>query len=160
MLPSPLADGRIAELIGESKVVPDGLLPRRTMSERNGHLHKSYEVRSDGESRFVLKLRQSRVNPLSFSVILGYRVPGLYTVFRLRRYNGKHRHTNAFERQTFDEFHIHTATERYQVPGFDEDHFAVPTNRFFSLESAIQCLLSDCGFRPPIENSPLFSGKI
>ena len=160
MLLTPLTDARIAELIRESKAVPEGLLGRRTMSERNGHLQRGYEIQSDTENRFVLKLRQSCVNPLNFSVILGYRVPGLNTIFRLRRYNGKHQHTNVLEKLSFFDFHIHEATERYQRPGFNEDHFAEPTARFYSLESAIQCLLSDCGFSSPMENSPLFSRKI
>lgn len=160
MLLTPIKDARIAELINESKNVPDGLLSKRIMSERNGHFQKGYDVQCDSENRFVLKLRQSRENPLNFSVILGYRVPGLYTIFRLRRYNGKHRHTNVLENQSFYEFHVHTATERYQRPGFHEDHFAEPTSRFYSLESAIQCLLAECGFRSPMEHSPLFSGKI
>jgi hypothetical protein len=159
MLLTPLTDARIAELISESKTVPDGLLLKRTMSERNRHLQKGYEIYCDGGERFVIKLRQSCVNPMNFSAILGYRLPGLFSIFRLRRYNGKHRHTNSLEKQTFYDFHIHRATERYQRPGFNEDHFAEPTTRFYSLESAIQCLLSDCGFRSPIENSPLFSGK-
>jgi len=158
MLLTPLTDARIAELIREVKTVPDGLLPKRTMSERNGHLQKGYEIQGDTEDRFVLKLRQSCVNPMDSSAILGYRVPGVYTIFRLRRYNGRHRHTNALEKHSFYGFHIHVATERYQRPGFNEDHFADPTTRFFSLETAIESLLSDCGFRSPIEKSPLFSG--
>jgi len=160
MLLTPLTDVRIAELVSESKAIPEGLLSKRTMSERNGHLQKSYEIHCDSGERFVIKLRQSCVNTLNFSAILGYRVPGMYTIFRLRRYNGKHQHTNVLEKQSFYDFHIHVATERYQRPGFHEDHFAQPTSRFYSLESAIQCLLNDCGFRSPIDNSPLFSGKI
>jgi hypothetical protein len=159
MLISPLTDTRIAELLQEPKTVPDGLLPRRTMSERNGHMQKEYEIPTETENRFVLKLRQSCVNPMDFSAILGYRVPGMYSIFRLRRYNGKHRHSNALERNSFYGFHIHFATERYQKPGFNEDHYAEPTARFYSLDTAIECLLNDCGFRSPIENSPLFSGK-
>ena len=44
------------------------------------------------------------------------RVPQSNRVFRLRRYNGKsHEHTNPIEKEIFYDFHIHTATERYQV---------------------------------------------
>ena len=77
----PLTDVKIAELIHEIKTVPDGLLPKRTMSERNGHMQKGYEVQGDSENRFVLKLRQSCVNPMDFSAILGYRVPGMFSIF-------------------------------------------------------------------------------
>ncbi len=94
---------------------------------------------------------------MDFSVILGYRIPHLYTVFRLRRYNGKHQHTNVIERQTLLDFHIHTATERYQTNGFREDTFAEKTNRYSTLGSAINCLIEDCGFNP-FEGTPMFDG--
>ncbi len=94
---------------------------------------------------------------LDFSVILGYQLPHLHTVFRLRRYNGKsHVHTNSIEKQTFYDFHFHTATERYQRPGFREEHFAEITNRYQTIEGAIQCILDDCGFRAPTPQMNLF----
>jgi hypothetical protein len=98
---------------------------------------------------------------MDFSAILGYKLPGVFTVFRLRRYNGSsHLHTNALEKVTIDGFHVHTATERYQkLGGFKEDHFAELTTRYASLSSAIECLLNECGFRSPIEKSPLFTGQ-
>jgi hypothetical protein len=106
-------------------------------------------------------VRISVVNMLDFPVILGYRLPHLHSVFRLRRYNGKsHHHTNVLERETFYDFHIHTATERYQRSGFSEDHFATKTNRYRDLQGAIDLLLDECGFRSPIEESPLFRGQI
>jgi hypothetical protein len=112
---------------------------------------------SESGNQFVVFVRQSDLNMMDFSVILGYRLPQVYTVFRLRRYNGKHQHTNVLEKQTFYDFHLHTATERYQAPGFKEDHFAETTSRHFDLESAIQCLIADCGFRT-FEDTPLFGG--
>lgn len=100
------------------------------------------------------------INPFNFSVILGYQLPDLYTIFRLRRYNGRsHTHTNVLERQTFYDFHVHTATERYQRAGFTEDFFAEPTNRYHDLKSAIDSLLNECGFRSPMEEAPLFKGQ-
>jgi hypothetical protein len=104
----------------------------------------------------VVYLRQSELNVMDFSVILGYRLPNVHTVFRLR-YNGKHQHTNVLEKQTFYDFHIHTATLRYQAPGFKEDHFAEKTGRYASLDGAIQCLIADCGFET-FERTPLFKG--
>jgi len=93
-----LKDSEIKELIGEEKVIPDGLCWPMNMSERNNHKHKGFEVNCDSGNRFVIKARQSCVNPLDFSVILGYMLPGSYTVFRLRRYNGKsHPDTNVLE---------------------------------------------------------------
>lgn len=159
-----LSDAQIDSLIRESKNIPSGLCSlglAKGQIERNQHRRKEYEIPCASGNCFVLALRQSMLNTMDFSVILGYKMPGFNTVFRLRRYNGKsHYHTNTIERQTFHGFHIHTATERYQKSGSKEDHFAEITERYFNMESAIDCLLTDCGFRSPIEDSPLFSGTI
>jgi len=152
-----LSDETIDSLIREAKTIPAGLSPLGKLVARNQHKRREYEVISESGNRFVVFLRQSELNMMDFSVILGYRLPQVYTVFRLRRYNGKHQHTNVLEKQTFYDFHIHTATQRYQAPGFKEDHFAETTNRHFNLESAIQCLVADCGFRT-FEETPLFGG--
>jgi hypothetical protein len=111
---------------------------------------------------FVIAVRQSLLNAFDFSAILGYKLPGVNTIFRLRRYNGRsHYHTNTIENQTFREFHIHKATERYQrISGTKEDHFAEVDRRYVDLDSAVDCLLADCGFRSPMQDSPIFTGKI
>jgi len=154
-LATPLTDTFIAELLSEAKTMPPGFSVR-TMTERNGHWQRGFDIECDSGNYFVMKLRLSSLNPMDFSAILGYRLPGLNTIFRLCRYNGRHHHTNILERTHFYGFHIHTATERYQRPGFKEDHYAEPTNRYYNLESAIECLLNYCGFRSPLAESPLF----
>jgi hypothetical protein len=129
--------------------------------ELHHHKRKDFDVSAKSGHEFVIALRQSSLNVMDFSAILGYKAPGLFTVFRLRRYNGSsHRHTNALEKQTIDGFHVHTATERYQkAGGFKEDHFAELTTRYSNLVTAIECLLNECGFRSPLEESPLFTGQ-
>lgn len=97
----------------------------------------------------MIAVRQSMLNTWDFSAILGYKVPGYNTIFRLRRYNGKHVHTNSIEGSTLHDFHFHTATERYQKRGAKEDSFAEVTSRYWNLDSALRCLLEDCGFNPP-----------
>ncbi len=131
------------------------------MNEMHKHKRRSFKFAGASGGQFEVWLRQSTLNVMDFSVILGYVPPGQFRVFRLRRYNGNaHQHTNTLERQTLDGFHIHTATERYQrLPGSREDHFAERTARYFDLDSAIECLLEDCGFLAPIEESPIFSGQ-
>jgi len=58
---------------------------------------------------------------------------------------------------TFYDFHIHQATERYQDIGSREDAFAEPTDRYADLQSALRCLLTECGFEPPeVPDPPLF----
>jgi len=157
-----LTDSAIAELIAERKAAPDGLQPITRLSERNRHWRREYEIKcATTGNRFVIKVRKSTINPFDFSVILGYQLPGLTTIFHLRRYNGKsHWHTNHLDDNVrFRAFHIHTATERYQKNGADAEHFAEITTRYADLDGAINCLLADCGFRAPIEESPLFSGQ-
>jgi len=156
-----LSDREIATLIDEPKTIPVGLRPLGRLVERNQHRRKDFEVIGASGSGFVLAIRQSMLNPFDFSVILGYKVPGFNTVFRLRRYNGKHRHTNTIERHPLYDFHIHTATERYQkLGGMKEDSYAEVTDRYQTLDTAIQCLLDDCGFISPLGESPLFTGTI
>jgi hypothetical protein len=154
-----LSDDEITTLLREEKPIPDGLCPITKMSDRHRHKRKNYSIVGESGKNFEIMIRQSTLNIMDFSVILSYQVPRWYRLFRLRRYNGKsHRHTNTIEGVTFDGFHIHTATERYQQRGFKEDHFAETTNRYYNLDSAVQCLLQDCGFRSPIEDGPLFRG--
>jgi len=90
-------------------------------------------------------LRQGRPDPLNFSAVLGYRLPS-GEFFLLRRYNGRHEHTNSLSGEKFDAFHVHIATEEYQKAGRDAESYARSTNRFHDLEGALRCLLEDCGF--------------
>jgi hypothetical protein len=156
-----LSDEQILDLINDPKPLPDGLFPSPKMTMRNHSLRKDIEITSSTGNSFVIKLRQSDMNAFDFSVILGYRVPGLNKVFLLRRYNGRsHPHTNPIEDQKFRDFHRHTATERYQKRGAKEEHFAEVDKRFSDMQGAIECLLRDCGFASPIDNAPLFTGQM
>ena len=89
-------------------------------------------------------LRRSSANRLAFSVILMVRVPNRSRWFRLRRYNGSnHVHRNRIEGTRFREFHMHLATERYQLAGQREDAYAEPSNRFSDFDGAVRCLAED-----------------
>jgi hypothetical protein len=145
-----LSDEAIEDLIREPKNTPAGLLPLR-LTERNKHRRKDFTISNPSGNEFVIAVRQAVLNPLNFSVILMYRIPGYNTFFRLRRYNGKHGgHTNEIEgNEIGDECHIHTASERYQKLGAKEEGFAVETTRYTDLNGAVRCLLEDCGFTPP-----------
>ncbi len=110
------------------------------------------EVKGSDGSDFRLIFRQSLLNPLDFSIILAYRPPNSNQLFRLQRYNGKsHEHTNTIERDTFYDFHIHQATERYQQLGAREDAFAEPTDRFSEFHEAVSCMINNCGFEVPFD---------
>ena len=150
-----LSDEQIDALIREAKITPTGLLPLNKLVERNRSQRRDYEVASASGNEFVIAVRQSVLNALDFSAILMYKVPGYNTLFRLRRYNGKHVHTNEIEKQKLNDFHFHTATERYQKRGAKEDSFAEPTSRHWNLDSAVRCLLEDCGFSPEQSSNQL-----
>ena len=71
--------------------------------------------------------------------------------FLLRRYNGRsHRHKNRIEGTQIDGFHIHYATERYQLSGFGEEAYAKLTDRYANLNDALRCLLKDANFEEPV----------
>jgi hypothetical protein len=117
---------------------------------KRGHSEREIDIVGSEGSEFSLIFRQSLFNTLDFSVILAYEMPRSNEVFRLRRYNGRsHEHTNSIEQQTFYDFHIHQATERYQEIGSSEDTYAEPTDRFVDLQGAVECVLGDCGFDVP-----------
>jgi len=149
-MPILSSDADIAVLLTERKPLPEDYQSRLQLRAKCGHKERELDLKGHGGSDFQLIIRQSFFNPLDFSVILGYSMPGSNVLFRLRRYNGRsHQHTNRIEGNTFYDFHIHTATERYQAMGYDEDHYAEPTDRFADLNGAIQCILQDCAFEVP-----------
>lgn len=133
----------LLEEIKQVDVTVDDLI----LNMRDKKAHKENDVsilRPDG-SYFKVILRQNKLNPLDFSAILGFMQKGSSTTIRLCRYNGKsHEHRNKIEREQFYDFHIHTATERYQSVGFKEESFAKTTNRYSNLRGAVECLAQDC----------------
>ena len=149
-MPNELSDQDITRLLAERKPLPEDYQSRLQLRAKSGHKERELDITGDDGSDFQLIIRQSLFNVLDFSVILGYSMPGSNVLFRLRRYNGRsHEHTNRIERNTFYDFHIHAATERYQAAGYEEDHYAESTGRFADLSEAIQCMLQDCAFELP-----------
>ena len=154
-----ISDTEIGSLILELKRIPNGLVPLTNLIERNKHRRRDFVVESavGSGNEFMVAIRQSLLNPLDFSAILGYKIPGSNLIFRLRRYNGSsHFHTNPIENETFGGFHIHIATERYQKRGLREDTFAELSAGHTTLDTAIRALLEDCGFDPPAQQPSLF----
>ena len=62
---------------------------------------------------------------------------------------GATEHTNQIENETFYDFHIHLATERYQDIGAREDAYARPTDRYGTFRGALDCLFRDANFSVP-----------
>lgn len=95
------------------------------------------------------------MNIMDFSVIVAYKPEQTNELFHLRRYNGRsHEHTNTIESQTFYDFHVHVATERYQNIGAKEASYAAPTSQYATFTDAVQCAFNDCGFIVPPPSSP------
>ena len=139
-----LPDPEIARLLADPKSPRGGRPVTPELRAKRGHAEAAVELAGSSGDRFRLIVRRSRVNLLAFSVVLAVQMPQTNRWFRLRRMNGKnHQHTNPLEKQTFRDFHIHEATERYQEAGFREDTYAMPTDRFADLNGAFPCLLQD-----------------
>jgi hypothetical protein len=151
-----LTDTEIAALLSEAKLLESGYLSKMQLRPKRGHKERELEVTGTNGSEFRLILRQSAFNVLDFSAILAYSPKSSSQFFRLRRYNGKsHEHTNKIERQTFYDFHIHFATERYQQSGLREDAYAEVTNRYGDFLGALSCLMGDCGLILPSDGQEL-----
>lgn len=158
-----LSEAEISRLLAERKPLPPDYRERIQTKPKHGHKERELDVIGTDGSEFRLIFRQSEFNPLDFSVILAYRPPKTNQLFRLRRYNGKsHEHTNTLDGQTFYDFHVHKATERYQdESGLREDSYAEPTKSFAAFHGAIRAMLGDCGFNvPPNTQGTLFEEEL
>ena len=158
-----LSEAEISRLLAERKPLPPDYRERIQTKPKHGHKERELDVIGTDGSEFRLIFRQSEFNPLDFSVILAYRPPKTNQLFRLRRYNGKsHEHTNTLDGQTFYDFHVHKATERYQdESGLREDSYAEPAKSFADFHGAIRAMLGDCGFNvPPNTQGTLFEEEL
>src|SRR5579859_2302818 len=122
-------DSEIDRLVRLKKPLPDNwqsrlrsLRFRQELSQKRATL-----IVRTGEGDFRIMIRQSTINPLDFSVVLGFKRPRESRWFILRRYNGQHagEHRNRLEqppkrkeRTGLRGCHIHMATARYQETGF------------------------------------------
>lgn len=142
------SDSQIACLMRETKRLPPNWQTKlHQFRQKRGHKEAEISVSGEAGNEFFIIIRQNSINPLDFSVVLAVRVPKTNQLFRLRRYNGKsHEHTNLIEGNTFYDFHIHCASERYQRLGTREDAYAEPTSRFDNYYTALQCLFADAAF--------------
>ncbi|MCE5271174.1 hypothetical protein LLH00_07810 [bacterium] len=144
------SDTEITELISEKKVLGSDYRNKMKLREKRGHKEQEFDFFGENGNQFRLILRQNSFNALDFSIILAHCPAGSNQIFRLRRYNGKsHEHTNGIESDTFYDYHIHSATERYQELGAREDTYAEPTQRYSDFTSAVKCLFVDCNFDLP-----------
>ena len=139
-------DQQIAALIKERKVLPDDW---RDQLDKNNSLY----IIGESGSRFRIITNLNEKYSSDFSVVLAVINPKTGAVFRIRRYNGmpKRPHNNKIEKQKIYGYHIHSATERYQERGYDEETYAEETNRYNNLEGALQCLIQDANLELPAQ---------
>lgn len=146
-MPSILGDIRINQLIKERKSIPrsPSKFKRKIVG---GHYRLGTSIISLSGEKYYLYCNESIDDPAEFSVGLGYEKRDVNKLFLLHRYNAPDYpgHENPIEEEIIDGFHIHIATERYQKFGKkQEEKYATATTRFNDSESALACLLTDCG---------------
>ncbi len=155
-MPAKFSDSEIDLMIKERKPLQANYRSSVKLRDKRGHKERDLDVAGEDGTQYRLILRQSDFNALDFPIILAVNPSDSNQLFRLRRYNGKsHEHTNQIEGNTFYNFHIHHATERYQESGSREDAFAKVTDRYADFHEALRCMLDDCGFETPNDSQPL-----
>lgn len=146
------SDKDIDDLIAVSKDLPvdyRGKLRMRARSYSDKHEEGQFEIEVQNVGTFRVVLRKNRLNPLDFSAILCFIPQERIKIFRLRRYNGVHKHTNKIEHSTFRAFHVHYATQRYQEAGWDIDAYAESNDKYTTVDGALEVLLDECSFVRP-----------
>jgi hypothetical protein len=152
-----LTDAAIESLIRQSKPLPDDYRDILLKDWKDVGSHRRSELKVIGTENdvFIIHIRASNLNPFDFSAILGYEQPAGKGLFVLRRYNGRsHAHTNRIEGNHFRDFHIHFASERYQLRGFREEAYAEVTDRYSDIGGVLDRLIADCGFVLPDQQHP------
>ena len=139
-----ITDDRIQDFINEKKILSKDFHP--VFKDKLGHKVFEKEVLGEEGNTYKIIIRQSKINPLDFSVIFGIVIEG--QIFRIRRYNGdSHDHTNKIEEELIEGFHIHKATQRYQERGFREEGFAEKSTRYSDWSTALKVMLRENNFQ-------------
>jgi hypothetical protein len=152
-----LTDEEIGALIQVPKSLPihyGRLLRFKNKTSSEQHEEAQFDIKMSDDTTFRVMMRKNLINPLDFSVILGYIPKDRQNIIRLRRYNGVHEHSNHLEGVRFRGFHIHYATRRYLAAGWDIDAYAELTNKYSTVDEAFDIYLNECNFvRPEKENN-------
>ena len=139
-----ITDREIAALIKERKIIPKNNISKFTKRKNRGSNEHILNITGEEDNKFQIIVRVSISNNRNFSVILCAKAISTKKLFHLKRYNNNcHQHTNTIEDEEISGFHIHTATERYQVKGKNEDSYAEPTRRYSDVNKALKCLFTD-----------------
>jgi hypothetical protein len=146
-----LTDKEIELLINEDKKIPANFFSSIKLASKPNHKSGKKGIIGENGSVFQVFIRQAVLNQFDFSVGLMYMIPNKNKLFILKRYNGKsHQHTNKIEQETFYDYHIHTATSRYQEFGGGEDGYAEVSCAYSDLDGALRCMEKECNFVVPM----------
>ncbi len=146
-----VSEAELEVLLAERKPLPEDWRQRLELRPKQGHSERELDLVGDAGNKFQIRLRQSLSNPFDFSAILCWTPKDSNRLIRLRRYNGRsHSHRNQLEGTIASGFHVHMLTERYQRSGWREDSYAEATDRYASIQGAIECLMADCHVVAPI----------
>jgi hypothetical protein len=138
-----LTDSQIDNLIADDKYLQDSVLRNTKWKISGAHRKKDVLVTdSQGNEIFMIFWRQLVTDSLDFTVGLSYKVPDSTQRINLIRCNGKsHIHTNKIESDNLDiTYHLHKASERYQVAGFKPEDHAVATDKYSTMDEAFKYL--------------------
>lgn len=154
-----LTDAEIQKFIEEPKALPCrwdefGSWLKLRKIRKHPRRVATREIRGETGRIFKLTVRENLACNNHFSVIVAVRHISKDT--RLFRLNGWHApHTNKLEKRARsgiievpeNQCHIHYLTERYQkVSRMKGDHYAVPTNDFKCLKTALEYIPGNFGF--------------
>ncbi len=148
-----IPDAKIVEMIAEEKPLPTTWQQRlASLKPGSGNYESDVEITGSEGTHYRIVVRKNRTYSTNFCIILLAQRPGR-SDFRILRYDGNsHSHRNRIEGTHFNfKFHIHHATERYQVKSLGEvpDGFAYETGRYQDLATAWSCFASDINLKFP-----------
>ncbi len=106
-------------------------------------LHNNFTCVSteNKEDSFYVFLRKSTIIPEAFSIGLKYDKENIL----LLRVNGKHKHANKENKDTFNAFHVHTANEIQLSKGITNSFDAFQCKEYNSFTSALLFFCKTCG---------------
>ena len=149
----PMSDGELDAMRSTPKQVVNPQASWRV--KPGGHKQRNFDLvaKQDDTQRFRLYLRQNLNDEQDFSCGLALIQPGRGTL-SLVRYNGSsHRHGDILFR-----CHIHRATEDAHIAGKKIDSHADATERYRTLDGALDCLIEDCSVDGIPSSRDLFDG--
>src|SRR4030042_267686 len=138
-------ENRVQEYISELKIIPEKF-DHKFKDKGCGHIQADHIITGKNGTQFSISIRQSKFNPLDFSVILGVIIGNRVNI--LARYNGDHgEHTNKLTGEKFSGCHIHRVKNIYQDHGWKAEGHAEPTKKYADWQGALQTLLQENNFQ-------------